>query len=247
LPEKAAVTSHRFAPGYYRSLVEEDAKKVGLPKDQTKALWGANAYFAEFSGSQLLKVGASLETTHLRLQAVSDKVWVGEEGQGYRTEHLVLQLANRTDKYLAYRVLTEVSGRCRGKGILSHNAFALKPSEEIRRTECILTRESHLTVKRVEALEISPLGYYYVSQLDPQGLRLDARTSEGHQTPPQLGPCRLIPWRRIQHVLERGEAVWYDVLDFYSRHGCNEYTYFLGYRWSEKAPRKLPVEPPRTE
>jgi hypothetical protein len=241
--EVAAVTSYRFKEGYYRSLVEEDAKKVGLKKEDTRGLWRGNVHFSEFTGNQKLKVGGTLETTHLRLQAVSEKIWVGDEGQGYRTEHLVLKITNRTDRYLAYRVLTEVGGKCSSKGSSPHNAIALKPHEELQRAECLLNGSGPLVVKRVEILELSPLGYFYVSQLDPAGLRYERRTADGHQPPAGLRPCTILPWRAIEAALAGGDIQWYDVIDFYSRHSCAEYTYFVGYRWA-RTPPALPVKPP---
>ncbi len=247
LPEKSAVTSYRYKDGFFRALLDESAKKVKLGKPQVAGIWKRNAYFAEFSGAQALRPGGTLETTHLKLELLSEKIWVGEEGQGYRTEHLVLRITNRSEAHLAYRVLTEVSGRCSGKGIVTHNAIALRPSESVSRTECIENGASPVTVKRVEVLEVSPLGYYYVSQLDPARLTYDRRTSEGHQGPAGLPPCRLLPWRLIEAELKRGETKWYDVLDFYSRHSCDEYTYFAGYKWLEKDPKKLPVQPTGSE
>jgi hypothetical protein len=244
LAEKSAVTSYRYKDGFFRGLIDESAKRHKLSKEQTRGVWRRNSYFAEFTGEQQLRPGGNLETTHLKLDLTSEKIWVGEEGQGYRTEHLVLQITNRTDLHLAYRVITEVSGRCGGKGIVNHNAIALKPRETISRTECLQNGAGPVVVKRVEVLEISPLGYYYVSQLDPSRLRYDRRTSEGHQGPPGLSLCRLLPWRLIENQLSRGEARWYDVVDFYSRHSCDEYTYFAGYRWLEKDPKLLPVKPP---
>ncbi len=243
LPNLSAVTSYRFKEGYYRSLVEENAKKVGLRKQDTAGLWKVNPFFAEFSGEQRLAVNGNLETSHLRLRALSQKIWVGEEGQGYRTEHMLLQISNRTDRYLAYRVVTQIAGRCSGKGILPHNALALKPGEEVVRSECV--GSAPITVKQVEVLELSPLGYYYVSQLEPQRLRFDARTSEGHQEAGKLKPCRLLPWRAIDAALQRREATWYDVIDFYSRHSCDEYTYFDGYHRLQKEPIKLPAQAPQ--
>lgn len=240
---KTTITSYRYKVGFYRSLVEEDAKKIGLILEDTKGLWKSNAHFIEFSGNQRLTVGGTLETNHLRLRAVNEKIWVGEEGQGYRTEHMVLQIANKTDQYLAYRVLTEIGGKCRGKGMIQHNAIALKPNEQIERTECLLS-PANLVIKQVEVLEISPLGYYYVSRLEPQGIQLDVRTSEGHHIPGNLKLCRFIPWREIQSNLDRGETQWHDVIDFYSRHNCDEYTFFTAYHWREQPPKQLPVRPP---
>jgi hypothetical protein len=248
LPEKTALTNYRYKEGYYRALVEEDAKKAGLTGFDHLSLLRANAHSREFSGEQLLKPGGTLETTHLRLKVTMDKIWVGEEGQGFRTEHLILGIANRTQLPVAYVVQTTVpGGNCSNKGVIPQNAIALLPGEEATRTECLPRSVPGVTVKSVEVLELSsPLAYSYVSRLDPQRLLLDARTAEGHQVK-TLGACKILPWRIIQGDLTKGGAKWRDVLDFYARHNCDEYSYFAGYRWSEVSLKRLPVVPPNPE
>ena len=244
LADPLANVSHKFKEGYYRSVVDESAKRLGVKSGELRGLWRINPLFTEFTGEQRLAVNGTLETEHLRLRASSQKIWVGEEGsEGYRTEHLVLQIVNRTQRHLAYRVVTQVAGRCGVKGYYQHNALALKPGEELQRTECILNGAGPIVVRRVEVLEISPLGYFYVSQLDPGRLRLDRRTSEGHQGPMSLGTCRLLPWREIESAFQRDLAGWDDVIDFYSRHSCEEYTFFVGYHRLTKGPVQLPIKP----
>lgn len=242
-----ASVAHRFKEGFYRSVVEESARRLGVKPAAVRELWRVNPHFVEFTGQQRLNLRGELETEHLRLRAVSRKIWVGDEGsEGYRTEHLLLQISNRSQRHLAYQVVTQVAGRCSVKGVNPQNALALRPGEEIQRTECVLNGAGPLLVRRVEVMEISPLGYYYVSQLDPLRLRLDRRTAEGHQGPPGLGACRLLPWREIEAALRRSQAGWADVVDFYSRHPCDEYTFFEAYRRLEKGPLRLPVKPPGT-
>ena len=83
-----------------------------------------------------------------------------------------------------------------------------------------------------------------MSQLDPLRLRFDRRTSEGHQGPAALAVCGILPWRDIEAAFQHRRATWVDVIDFYSRHTCEEYSFFDGYRRLEKEPIKLPVGPP---
>jgi hypothetical protein len=246
-PEKMAISEYRYKEGFFRSLAEEDAAKVHLGKDVLGSLRMSNPYFAEFSGYQRLKIGGALETSHLKLQALSENLWVGDEGQGYRTFHVVLKIKNKTDKYLAYRITTTISGRCNGKGIVQHNALALRPNEEIQRTECLHNGAGSLVVKQVDLMEISPLGYYYISRLDPLRLQFDQRSSEGHFIDGGFPPCKLLPWHIIEAALKRGEATWYDILDFYSRHNCDEYTFFIGYHHLNQGPEHLPIRPPSAQ
>lgn len=243
--EKTLVYSYRYKEGFYKALINEDAKKVGIKGElQVPTMRAGNAYFAEFAGNQLLKLGDKLETQHLLIQAFQKKVLVGEAGQGYRTDHLLLQITNKSSRPVAYMVTTEAFGNCDMKGHLSHNAIALEVGAKIVRTECLSRGSKGIRIKKVEVFLITPLGYHYVSRLDPAQLAYDQRTSAGHEYK-GLTACRMLPWNLIQTALKRGEARWYDVIDFYSRHNCDEYTFHDGYVWKEKGPERLPIQPPR--
>lgn len=240
------ITRLSYKDSYFSGLVDQDIKNYKLEGFTLKDLRAGNPKFAEFSGDQTLKANASLETDHLTLKLTTKKVPVGEEGNQIRLVHLLLSITNKTDKHLAYRVDTKVVGACGKKGVLPHNAIVLKPQQAIVRTECMPRKRAQLHIKRVEVMELSPLGYHYVSRLDPQPLKYDPRTSEGHVRMPEFKQCKIpLPWRAIGPALERGEVQWYDVVDFYSRHNCDEYSFHTGYQWRAKGPAELPSKPKR--
>lgn len=239
--ERELVTNYRFKETFFHAVIDEDSAKFKIPKITLEDLRKPNVYRSEFNGAQRLGVGRTLVTKSLSLKALKQRLWIGQEGQSLRATHLVLQLTNKTDRHLAYRVATRSSGSCRGKGHLPHNAIAIAPGESIERTECLL-RAANTQIEQVEVMELTPLGYHYASRLDPERLQYDSRTSGGHDYAGHA-PCRMIPWRQIRSAIKQEEARWYDVIDFYARHNCDEYTFPVGYRWSDKGPAQLPVTP----
>ncbi len=239
--EKATINDYRFKLGYYLSVIQEDAKKIGIAAPSLKSLHQSNLYFAEFTGKQHLRPGDRLNTQHLLLVAKRQKVWVGDPGQGYKVDHLLLEITNKTNYYLAYRIQTFVSGHCRRHGILPYNALALEPKQKQLRVECVYSRRRRITVKQVEVLQISQLGYHYVSRLDPNQLQVNPRVASGH-TPGKLPLCKMLPWQIFHQAFKMKTAQWYDVIDFYSRHNCDEYTFFIGYRWTDKIIKHLPAK-----
>jgi len=244
-PKKKVELPERYSAIFYKGRVEADAKKVALKDFDLASLKRVNTYYAEFSGSQALKPGSNLETEHLLLKATLSKVWVGEEGSGFKAAHLSLSITNKMDKHLAYRIITDAPGKYESKGVMIHNAIAIKPGQTLTRTESLPPKKrGALTIKRVEILEISPLGFYYVSRLDPERLQYDSRTSAGHQAPEGLSQCKLLPWRTFKQALEREGVQWYDIIDFYSRHDCNDYTFFKEYRHNGSGPKRIPFLPP---
>ena len=74
----------------------------------------------------------ALETPHLKIATRVIKEWARTpSGQGFKYEHIVLSITNRTDKPVAYYVPTTVSHpeNCQSQGAIEHNAIALKPGE----------------------------------------------------------------------------------------------------------------------
>ncbi|PID38937.1 MAG: hypothetical protein CSA65_04660 [Proteobacteria bacterium] len=243
--ETSVVLSDRYKTGYYQGQLDDDCKLYKIRRVTIDTLRSGNPYTIEFSGNQRLKPGKKLETASLVLRALRRKLMVGEEGHGMRAPHLLLRIENRTDKFLAYRVQTRVSGKKTVKASIAHNALTLKPRQKVTRSEALFRRASGVTVQTVEVVELTRLGYHYVTRLDPVRLQFSKRTAGSHNFG-GLRPCKLLPWRAIREGMKAGETRWYDVVDFYSRHNCSEYTFFREYRWSPKGVKTLPTKPPTT-
>jgi hypothetical protein len=219
--------------------LEEDAKQYDVPAPDLAKLAEPLAYFNELDRPRTLKEKRDvLETNHLRLTARVAKEWATTPtGQGFRFEHLLLTITNKTDKTLAYRIETTLPhpDKCKSKGALGHNALALKPGETLERTECLWHPGVFLTVQQVEVMELpSGLSYYYISRLAPGQLLMDERTSMGHEVRGNPKPCGFVPWREIRAGSERSGTQWADIIDFYARHNCDEYSFFQGYHRLEK-------------
>jgi hypothetical protein len=244
-PEASVTTMLRYTTGYFRALLEEDAKRFGVAPVSEEKLAQPLTYADELPSSKTMKPERdTLETAHLKLTTRVVKEWsTTPAGEGFRSEHIVLGITNRSDRPLAYRVETAVSHpeRCKSKGALVHNAMALKPGETLARTECLWQPHATLTIKHVEVIELpTDLSYYYVSRLNPGQVLVDERTSSGHEPAGKAKVCGFIPWREIRAGAEAATTRWVDVIDFYARHNCDEYSFYPEYhRWS--TPGSLPA------
>jgi hypothetical protein len=234
----------RYSPEYYRASVDEDAKRYKVAVLEPAALAQPLPYANELPAPRTLKLDRDkLETPHLKLATRVIREWARTpSGQGFKYEHIVLSITNRTDKPLAYYVPTTVSHpeTCESQGAIEHNAIALKPGETVERTECLWHKNQLLRIDKVQSMELTWLGYYYVSRLNPTQIDLDARTAAGHRVPPPAKECSFVPWRDIEASAAEAHTGWADVIDFYARHNCDEYSFFRGYRrWT--APGTLPA------
>jgi hypothetical protein len=244
-PPEALINSElRFSPMVYRGQVEKDARLFSVPLPAKGELEAPFLHVEEITRRRELKPRSPIETPHLRLSLGSERRQASVDGQQFAFDHLVMRIENRTNKHLAYRVVTEVPGeRCTNKGDVPHNALVLEPRQTISRTECLRRKREALYVKRVEVMELPPLSAYYVARLPANPVFYDARTASGHV--PLKG--RLCPqtfsWREIQDDVERKQIGWRDVIDFYGRHNCEEYAFFRTYRFRTDAAARLPARP----
>lgn len=237
----------KYSVPIYQALVEQDAKRFGVAAPTLQQLGEVNPYFDEVRGNRPLKPGKPIETRHLRIVLDVSKQQATIDGQSFRTDHFVLTITNRTDKYLAYRVATQVPAtvKCTNKGDIQHNAIVLTPNRTIERTECLFRPNLEITLTAVEVMELQPLSAIYVSRLPPTLVLYDARTASGH-APLAMPMCRqTVNWQDIRGGVERNEFDWKDLIDYYARHSCDEYTFFRSYRYRTDAAAPLPVRPPR--
>jgi hypothetical protein len=203
------------------------------------------SYFDQLRSPRKLRQKDPIDTAHLRLSLVVDKRPATIEGQSFTYDHLILRIENRTPKYLAYRVQTHVpdSRKCQAKGDIAHNAVVLEPGQALLRTECLYRASGSLEVRSVEVMELPALSGIYVSRMPVSSTLFDPRTSAGH-LPLKGGPCpQTFSWREIKEGMAKKEIGWKDVIDFYARHSCEEYSYYAGYRFRTDPDAPLPARP----
>lgn len=243
-PPSAMINSEqRFSVLYYKALVEQDAKSFGIQAPPYEDLAQPNAYFDELRERQHLRIKAPIETRHLRISLEISKQTTTIEAHTLTTDHLALRIENRTPLYLAYRVETSVAdkSKCAMKANLAHNAIALEPEQTVLRTECIYRKDAQIDVTRIEVIELPGLSAFYVSRLPINAILYDPRTSAGH-TPTQGTLCaQTFSWREIKDGIDKKDLGWRDVIDFYARHNCSEYSFFRSYRYRGDPAAPLPA------
>lgn len=245
--EQSVNTTLKFSEGYFKATLADDAKRFQLPPPALEALAAPLVYAEELAVPRTLKADKDqVDTEHLHLATHVSKEWsMTGAAQRMRVEHIMLTITNKSARPIAYRIDTQVAdgARCKNKGAIAQNALALKPGETIQRSECIWTKGASLQLRAIEVMELPDIGYYYVSRLIPTHVLLDERSSAGHEPPNKLKACAFVPWREIRSASEIKDGVtWSDVIDFYARHGCDEYSFFSSYRrWTK--PGTLPARP----
>lgn len=212
--------------GAYDAYVKRDSERFGLRVAPSATAMGQVFPHRRDGAERVLAPGDAVEVLDLELRLVVDEV------RGSRRKHLILEIANRSDRHLAYRVDTRPTRglrSCRKKRDLEHNAIALAPRQTLRRSECPYRSGYTLAVREVETVELPELGYYYVSATQPERLGVDERAARGHRAPSDTMICRMVQTAAVSRGLESGRLGWRDLVDFYARHRCTTYQFPFGY------------------
>jgi hypothetical protein len=59
----------------------------------------------------------------------------------------------------------------------------------------------------------------------------------------QEGCQQTFSWREIKEGVDQKQFEWRDVIDFYARHNCSEYSFFKTYRYRTDSNALLPARP----
>jgi len=244
-PEVTMNSVLKYSQPVYLALVETDARTFKVHVPTLAELGRPNRYFDELRSRHRIKPKGSLETAHLRLSMAVGKRSAQLEGQSFAVDHLLLRIENKTDKYLAYRVETSVTDKhkCTSKGDLPHNALVLEPGQTIERSECLYRADEKVDIIHAEVMELGALEAYYVSRLPANPTLYDPRTSAGHIPLAGMLCPQTFSWREIQEGIESKQIGWKDVVDFYARHNCDEYSFFKAYRYRTGGSDPLPARP----
>ena len=243
---KATGVDRKAREKRFVTQLQADAKRFDVPLEGTP-------YFAAFpvrvtEGQWTLRARRGrLVTKELRLTTEVRTMDTPLGGIGtYRAQNLILNVENRTDQHIAFRVVTVPSGsqNCRPKAQLAQPTLVLGPREALSRTECLVKGRDTLTVRRIEVLLIPAVSAAYLRKLKPVAVGIPARVAEGHRLPRNQRLCGGVPRQRIEQALRSGKATWADVMDFYGRYSCDRYDFEVGYRRPGPAPQKSPIIEP---
>lgn len=230
-------------PQRFAQRVKEDAERHGLPPITVEQLAEPNAYFDEVREPVTLAPGRTWSSPRLRIKARLDKVGYAQRGATVSSVHVVARVHNVSDRPIAYSLrMRGVAGKCEVRGAREHNAVALRPDESADIVVC--AGRDEIRIERLEVLEVTELGYVYLSQVSPLALGHDATTAAAHRPVVPVAPCVDLDAKSLAAQLQAGTATWADVVDFYSRHDCHRLQFFPGYRRAEQALPSLPVVPP---
>jgi hypothetical protein len=146
---------------------------------------------------------------------------------------IILVIENLLDSDIAYQIASTPStgtGSCGSVAALPFNATVIAKGGSERRTECAWRDGMSIIINKVETIEINSLSAWYLSQVPPSVMGIDARVTRGHRGVKGSDACSSVVPQVVRTGLERGEIGWRDLADFYARHRCQTYVFHPSYR-----------------
>lgn len=242
--EQPEAPSRPLDPQRFEQAMTQDLERFGLPPITVQELAQPNAYFDELPEPITLAPGRTWSSPHLRVKVRLDEVAYVQRGASVSSVHAVARVENVSSRPIAYALrMRGAAGTCEVRGAREHNAVALRPGEAADIVVC--AGRDRVRLERAEVLEVTELGYCYLSQLSPLALGHDATTAAAHEPQVVVAACSDLDAKTLAAYLRAGTARWADVVDFYSRHDCHRLQFFPGYRRAEQPLPGLPVSPPQ--
>lgn len=224
----------------YWDMLRADAKRFGVRAPSEKRQMASQRYRRWFNKSKTLKVGRRLRKGSLELKVLNQSVRFRQQGTLVKSRHTVLRVRNRGSRPVAYRILAKADRRrCQVRGTREHNAVAILPKQSVDITIC--AGKSAVKLQSLETLELSRLGYHYLSQVPPEALGVEATRASAHRVPKKGRVCTSMQNDRWGKALREGHKRWVDVADFFSRHNCETFSMPEGYRKARRRLKTLPL------
>lgn len=225
----------------YWDEVRADAAALGIRAPSKGRFRAAQNHRRWFKKAKTLQVGKRLRKGSMELRVSVESVKYKRQGAFVTSRHTVLTLRNRGKRPVAYRIEVAAAkrGRCRVKGTRQHNAIALLPNEGAEITVC--AGKTGVRIGALETLELSTLGYHYLSRVPPQALGVESTRAAAHRIPRHARGCGGLDNGVLAKALREGSVRWADLADFYSRHNCDTFRVPAKYRRARRRLKRLPV------
>jgi hypothetical protein len=227
----------------FATALDQDVTKHGLGPTTLEELEAPAKFFHVVAEAKELAPGARITDERVTVAAAIEKVTFQKSGASIRADHAVITVKNVSARPIAWfgRFSSAERGHCEARGARRHNTNALWPNEEAQVPVC--AGSGGVVVEDLRVLELTNIGYVYLSQVPPQSFGHDEIRSQSHTPPRGVSRCPLVPATQIANRIKSGEWQWEDVADFYARHNCQRHQIPDDYRMARDG-IKLPVVTP---
>ncbi|PRP90152.1 hypothetical protein ENSA5_67700 [Enhygromyxa salina] len=236
--------SYQDSEAYYQTHIDEAVARFELSAPSRQRLLEPNTFYHVASPGDLrtIEPGATLREAGLEIGVKIEEIKVKKRGVTTRTKHTLATLANVGELPLAYFLdMRSQTGSCQVRAIGRYNTMVLRPGERAEISVC--SGEHAVEIVDLRIMEVTELGALWVSKVPPQAVGHDELGARSHFAGEGVPMCAEIPAVAFASRIDAGEVEWEDIVDFYSRHDCEHYRWWPGYRRISAPLERLPAMP----
>lgn len=234
--------SYASSEALYQTRIDDAVAEHGVAAPTREQLLTPNTFFhiASHSDPKFLAVGASLREAGIELRVRTEIIETERRGMRTKNEHTLVDIANVGTVPLAYFLdLRARKGECQVRALTRFDAMALLPGEKGEISICAGNHEVEIRDFRV--MEVTELGALWVSKVPALAVGYDQVIARSHFAGPGIQMCAELPAGEFAGRIKAGEVAWEDIVDFYSRHDCEHYRWWPGYKRRLEPLATLPV------
>ena len=238
--------SYEDSEEYYQTRIDEAVERYKLTPTTRDQLLEPNTFFhaASPGDTKTVAPGTSIREAQLEIRIKVEDIDVERRGIRTKNTHTLAMVKNVGDKPLAYFLqMRSRAGDCQLRALTRYDAMVLTPNEEAEISVCSGAHEVEITELRV--LEVTELGAVWISKLPPQAVGHDDLSGRSHFPGSGIDVCSEMPALDFATKIQSGQAEWEDIVDFYSRHDCEHYRWWVGYKRAAERLETLPVLVPK--
>ncbi|MFO7563247.1 MAG: hypothetical protein R6X02_11440 [Enhygromyxa sp.] len=238
----ATEASYAKSETLYQTRLDDAVAEHGVAAPGRERLLAPNTFFhvASPGDPRRLAPGASLREAGLELRVRTEVVPTERRGMRIRAEHTLVDVENVGTTPLAYFVdLHAADSDCQIRALTRFNAMALLPGDKGELSVCAGSHE--VEVRDLRIMEVTELGALWVSKVPAIAVGYDHVIARSHFAGPGIQSCAGLPGTDYVNRIKAGELAWEDLIDFYSRHDCEHYRWWPGYRRIVEPLGKLPA------
>ena len=217
---------YRKSEAFFNTRVEAATETHGVARPSLERLREPNTFHHPITRGEakIVTTDAPLRKAGLELRVKVEEREVRRRGLTIKNQHTLARVRNVGESPVAYFLkIGSSTSDCQVHALSRHNAMALMPGEEV---EIAICAGAHaLEVFDLRVMEITELGALWVSKIPPQAVGHDQASARAHHPGRGVEMCAEIPAVEFGERVHRGNAAWEDIVDFYSRHDCEHYSW----------------------
>jgi hypothetical protein len=223
------------ATSVWAGYLETDARAAGVSPPSVAEMSMSLTWLESHTDKDLAIGDPAIELAGLTVRFISDSA----------TGNSMVTLTNHGANAVAYHLETKTSNSdyvCNNITHSEHNTMMVPANSTEKVSVCPLRPQMTAAIS-LQSVSLSPLSAYYMQLVPPSLVGVPDKLAKVHHN--GLGApsrCPQLPSAGVKGGLASGKIRWRDLIDFYSRHRCETYSFPLSYRaFTKNNERPLPA------